>query len=181
MLANTSRVGWILGESYKAMACCKRVGVRKGMGMDWAVQHGLVLVGDVCGGDDSDWWIPGPVNGFEWRRKHNAVDRRTEAKNLDFPSLAAVATTLGTVSAGESAGRKSRGKKARERLRRRIEARRGDRSSARRPERAHASSSSIKDQQGGQQRTSSTIAAGAPSSAGAAAAEGEGAVSFLVC
>ena len=66
---NTSRLRWIQGESYGAMACCKEVGVGRGMGMNWADQHGLALVGAICGGDDSDWWILGPVNGFEWRRK----------------------------------------------------------------------------------------------------------------
>ena len=124
---NTRRFCWLLGEAIKIMACCKRVGVWRGVGRDWDYQHWLALVGVVCGGDDSDWWIPGPVNGLEWRREYKAVDRRTEANNLDFPSVAAVTMTPGTVNAGESAGRKRRGKKARERLRRRIEAsRRGD-------------------------------------------------------
>ena len=78
--------------------------------MDWDYQHWLALVGVVCGGGDSDWLIPGPVIGLEWRRKHNAVDRRTEVNTLDFPSLAAVTMTPGTVNAGESAGRKRREK-----------------------------------------------------------------------
>ena len=172
------------------MACCTRVGVGKGMGMNWANQHGLVLVGAVCGGGDSDWWIPGPVHGLEWRRRHNVADRREKkANNPDFPGLEAVTTTTpGADHAGKGAGRKRRGKKARERPPRRIEARKRDRSSTRRPDRAQASSSSVevqqeqKEQQ--QQSSANAAAAGAPaapSSADEAAAKGRGDNNWEFC
>ena len=117
---NTCRLRWIQGESHVARACFSRVGVGAGLGINWA-NHGLVLVGAVCGGGDSDWYIPGPVYGIEWRRRHNVADRRAKkANNPDFPGLEAVTTaTPRTDHAGKGAGPKRPGKKARERLRRR--------------------------------------------------------------
>lgn len=108
---NTRRFRWVLlGEASETTACFKGVGVW-GVGRGWAYQRGLFLGGVVCGGDDSAWWIPEPVGGPEWKRKHNAVDRRREANNPGFSSFGAVTTTPESVNAGESAGRNRRGRK----------------------------------------------------------------------
>ena len=126
----------IQGESHVARACFSRVGVGMGLGTSWANQ-GLVLVGAVCGGDNWEWYISGPIHGFEWRRKHNVADRRAKkATSPDLSGLGAVATaTPRTGHAGKGAGSKRPGKNFCERLRRR-EARKRNRSSMRRPDRA---------------------------------------------
>lgn len=130
-------LGRIQSGSHMARACFSRVGVGgAGWGISW--NRGLVLVGAVCGGEDSKWYTSGPVHGFEWRRKHNVADRRTKKANNQDPGLVAVATaTSGPVHAGKGAGSKRPGKKARERLRRR-EAKKRDQSSMGRPDRAQA-------------------------------------------
>ena len=160
-------------------ACLSRVGVGSGFqGVSWANQE-LVLVGAVCEGDSWEWYIPGVVHGFEWRRQHNTVDRRTKkVYNSGFSGLEAGANeTPRTTHAGKRAGQKRPGEKARERLRRR-EARERNRASMRQPvDRAQARSSSVEVEQkeDQQQQSSANIAAAggdhlaAPSSAGAAA------------
>ena len=125
-------------------ACLSRVGVGSGFqGVSWANQE-LVLVGAVCEGDSWEWYIPGVVHGFEWRRQHNTVDRRTGGDNWlrkhaagtrrrapISPSGSAVsrastgssgvaAATPGEANAGKRTGWKRLGKKRREQLRRRL-------------------------------------------------------------
>mmetsp|Transcript_42532 Transcript_42532/g.62504 ORF Transcript_42532/g.62504 Transcript_42532/m.62504 type:complete len:228 (-) Transcript_42532:57-740(-) len=145
---NTRRFQWILGGTNETAACFKGVGVWFGVGRSWAYQHGLFRGGVVCGGGDDDWYISGPIGGVEWRRKHAAGDRRRGSNTRGSASSRAVITTPGTAKAGEHTGRKRRGKKARERLRRRIASSRLDRPCGGHDRAAAASTTTIADQQG---------------------------------
>ena len=79
--------GGIQGGSHIARVC-SRVGVRAGWGISWG--SGLVLVGAVCGENDSRWYTSGPVRG-----RHFAAERRARGVyNQGFSGLVAGTTAI---------------------------------------------------------------------------------------